>query len=196
MRSPRSGGKYFLDANVWYYYFNSINPSNRQKKYIKFVDDIIGFNDSPKPKIIVSNLVISEVVNRSLRSIDMLRYAEDQGDNPQEYSRINKKDYYKTVYRKTEQFRSDYDKRCSDFKDFLGIIEFSKDCSDLLRPGDILSSKGVNIDFNDRIFIRFAKKYEYIVVTDDGDFWEKNITIYTANNDLLEKQKELLVIKA
>lgn len=185
--SPEKGKKYFFDANVWFFYFNTLKPRSRQKKYIRFLEEILEFNDSPKPKIVISNMLISEVINRSLRSIEMPKYAKSLGLASNKIPR----DFYKKTYRVSDKFCFDYEKHCNNFRNLIPYFEFSKDCSDVLRPKEILNTSILNLDFNDQLFFQFAKKYGYIVVTDDGDFWVKNVKIITANNKLLSKQREI-----
>src|SRR5215207_8011839 len=60
--------KYFFDSNLWLKILKpKLNPSNRDVKYLEFVEK---FTKHPThPKIVVITLVLSEVINRYLREV-------------------------------------------------------------------------------------------------------------------------------
>lgn len=208
--SPEKGVHYFFDANIWINYLyrsDIVNPKKKRdikiKQYNDFFDKVISFVDTPKPKIIVTNMLISEIVNRFLKSYDMEKYIRKNQallarqnhirivhTNSSKEKRIPKEGFYKSVYRKTDNYNNDYVRRINEIKAFIGKLVFASDGSNILAPRDIFSSKYPNLDFNDQIFFQFAKKYNYTFVTDDGDYWVKDIKVLTLNQSLLEKQTE------
>ena len=110
-------------------------------------------------------------MNRSLRSVAMPKYAKNNGDDPKNLPR----DYYKTVYRQSDQFSDDYEHYISNFKAYLGQSEFAKDGSNQYKPKEILSTSNLKLDFNDQLFYMVAKKHDYSIITHDSDFWVKGV---------------------
>lgn len=185
--NPKAGVNYFFDSNFWFPYFHRVNnPKSNEKPYFDFFEKVLKFPDSPKPKIVVTNSLISEVVNRSLRSVAMPKFAKLNGDDPKKLPQ----DYYKTVYRQSDQFCEDYEFYISNFKDFLGNILFAKDGSNQYKPKEILSTNNLKLDFNDQLFYMVARKQGYSIVTNDSDFWVKEVEILTSNPTLIAKQNE------
>ncbi len=185
--NAEAGKNYFFDSNFWFPYFLRVNnPKANEKPYFDFFEKVLKFPDSPKPKIIVTSALISEVVNRSLRSVAMLKFARSNGDDPKNLP----KGYYKTVYRQSKEFCDDYEYYISNFRGFLGNIVFAKDGSDQYKPSEILSTSNLKLDFNDNLFYMVAKTHGYSIVTHDGDFWVRGVEIITSNQRLIDKQNE------
>ena len=71
-------GCYFLDSNVWIGYLEKqhLEKPFGYEKYITFIDEIVRLNqvENPKkipPKIAITSLLLSEVINRYVRDIAM-----------------------------------------------------------------------------------------------------------------------------
>jgi predicted nucleic acid-binding protein len=176
--------KYFLDANVWLLILNRpFNPKPNEKAYLDFVTKITGSIFSPRPKIIMTSLLLSEVINRHLRSFAMPEFAKNNHIiNPSN-------NYYKEVYRQSSQFKIDQELLCDDIKGWHNYIELVDDEFNALRPFQLLKNFPANMDFNDNYYYSLCKKNSYSIVTNDGDFLLKDIEVITANKkDLLDKR--------
>lgn len=188
-RIPSSGTKYLLDTNVWYYILEGTSK-DYQGVYLDFFDAIKNFSGSPKPKVVLPTTVLSEIINRLLRDI-RFREFKDNPDNLEKIAGIEERRIYKDVYRNDEQFRIDYRSICNDIKSFHYILEFVGDEFETFRIKDILSNPPLNLDFNDFIITKIAKKNNFTIVTDDADFLVEDINIVTANNKLIKKSTNL-----
>ena len=180
---------YFFDANLW---LKILKPrfqlSEKDQKYLDFVEK---FKNHPEhPKIAVTALVLSEVINRYLREVTYKKYCtKNKIENPP-------LSYYKEQYRSTLDFQSDYISLCEDIKAYQNFYELVADglASDV-RQKDILTSPPINLDFNDLYYYKHALKKGFTVVTDDKDFFVENIEVLTYNNKLIEKANAAIEIK-
>lgn len=180
---PKSGNKYLLDTNIWYFILEG-KTKPYQKAYLDFFDFIKNFTGDTKPKVVLPVLVLSEIINRLLRDI---RFREFKNENPLKIAGIEDRKIYKEVYRIDEQFRIDYEMICYDIKSFHSILEFVDDDFSEFKFKDILSKPPLGLDFNDNIITKIAKKKGYSIITDDADFVVDNIPILTCNNRLIQK---------
>lgn len=162
----------------------------RDKKYLTFFEKFKG--SAANPKIAVTSLVLSEVINRIMREVAMRKYIKDNV--------VAEKDvvpgYYKQVYRKTDHFKGQYALLCDDIKDYHNKYEFISDSlGDGIKTKDILSNPAPGLDFNDGYYVLLAKHYGFPIVTDDGDFFVEDVQIMTYNNALYQKGKDAIVVK-
>ena len=182
--------KYFFDANLWLKILKPpFNLSNRDQKYLDFFEK---FKNHPQhPKIAVTALVLSEVINRYLRDVSFKKFCKKSGvaDPPPP-------SYYKEVYRSSQQFQADYVSLCEDIKAYQNYYELIPDglASDI-KQKDILTSPPVNLDFNDLYYYKLALKHGFVIVTDDKDFFVEDVEVLTYNHQLVEKAKATVVIK-
>jgi predicted nucleic acid-binding protein len=97
---------------------------------------------------------------------------------------------FKKEYR--NNIHSDYDKQLKilldDLKSYSFIYEYVKDDFNELNPMELLSDLNRKVDFNDLYYMKLMEKYQYVIVTDDGDFDSHEITVLTENKNLLSKQ--------
>jgi len=181
--------KYFFDANLWIKILKPpIHLQGRDKKYIQFFER---FKNNPNhPKVIVTSLVLSEVINRYLREVTLPKFCKKQGVKDPD------KSYYKEVYRSSEQFQSDYISLCEDIKAYANYYELVDDgLSTDIKQKDILTSPPRNLDFNDNYYYQLALKRSYTIVTDDKDFFVEGVEVLTYNQQLINKTNEAIVVK-
>lgn len=181
--------KYFFDANLWLKILKPpLKVSNKDQKYLDFVEK---FKNHPQhPKIAVTALVLSEVINRYLRDVSFQVFCrKNNNPNPD-------KSYYKEVYRPSAQFQSDYISLCEDIKAYQKWYELIPDgfATDV-KQKDILTSPPVNLDFNDLYYYKLSLKHDFTIVTDDKDFFVEDVEVLTYNNQLIEKAKAAVQIK-
>jgi len=173
----------FFDANLWLKILKPpFKPSSKDQKYLQFFDR---FRCHPaKPKIAVTALVLSEVINRYLRDVSYKIFCQKQGlENPD-------KSFYKIGYRPSNKFAEDYLSLCEDIKAFKQIYLLENDgFGDEIRQKQILTSPPAGLDFNDHYYYQLALTRGYSIVTDDQDFWVPGVEILTFNQQLLDKAK-------
>lgn len=183
-----SKNKYFLDANIWINILAAPQkPKYRIKSYLDFFDKLLISNDI---KIVVPMLLISEVVNRIIRDVYFASYLNKNGLNPSNIDRT----YFKEKFRPSQEYIDSYNILIDDFNSYNPIIEFVNDGLGVeLSSNDILENVDQHFDFNDNFYYQLALKRNYIVVTDDGDFWRENVTIVSNNKALLDKQTAISI---
>jgi hypothetical protein len=184
---------YYCDANVWiaalkHYCFGSTD--SYELPYQKFIADIVNLNETKdpnlikniknKPKIILSSLVLSEIINSFMRNVAMKTYF---GGND-EYKRHN----YKKEYRDNPS--SDYKRQltnlCTDIASFEDYTKLENDDFMNLNPCNWLMQLSlIDADFNDFYYFQYLKGKNIPFVTSDKDFKFQNIPIITASKNLL-----------
>jgi len=181
--------KYFFDANLWLKILKpSFHLKGRDLKYIQFFEKFKNHPDHPK--IVVTALVLSEVINRYLREVTFKKFCKNNNNPNPDPS------YYKEIYRPTLQFQSDYISLCEDIKAYQNYYELIPDgLATDVKQKDILTSPPINLDFNDLYYYKLALKHGFTIVTDDKDFFVPDVEILTYNNQLIEKAKAAVVIK-
>ena len=179
--------EYFLDANIWLIILQpKISLSHNEIKYIAFFEKIIA---NTKCKIVLSSLVLSEVINRILRDVHMEKYIRKlEKEDP---NIIIEKGFYKNTFRNSDAFIEAYSLISQDIKNYHNSIKLIGDGfgSDF-RYKNILDNLPKGLDFNDYYYYNLCKKYNYILVTDDKDFWVENIKVVTLSVTLITKQQE------
>lgn len=182
--------QYFFDANMW---IKLLRPkfelSARDKKYMAFFQK---FLKSPeKPKIAVTSLVLSEVINRIMREVAMRKYIMENAIPEADV----KPGFYKEVYRKTEHFKQQYDLLRDEIRGYADSCVFVSDSlGEEIPADDILTHPLYHLDFNDAYYVLLAKKHGFPIVTDDGDFFVEDVRVLTYNDSLYKKGKNAVVI--
>lgn len=190
---PQSHKAYFFDANVWIAVLKStarISHEYREQPFIDFFEAVINLNTvtDPKllkkikyqPKIIVTSLLISEIINAYMRRVAMKIYFKNQGVDYLTKS-------FKSDYRQNPS--SDYESQLTnlitDFIAFKDYIELWDDELKNIDPFTILPGLNSDVDFNDYYYYYHFSKKDVPIVTIDGDFIFQDIDIITANPKLL-----------
>lgn len=181
---------YFLDANVWLAYIDSGESFTSKtfrdyKVYIDFVENIIADNISNKenaPKIVMTSLLLSEIMNRYMHDTAMKKYCTK--------FKLNYKDMnFKTDYRPTEHYKQQLSHLLNALQRFETCFWLLPDNLEELSFFENLPAfQDQEKDFNDFYFYQLAKKYDFPIVTHDGDFVDQDIVIITQNSKTLEKK--------
>ena len=191
--TPEDYPFYFFDANVWIsgliYYAGSAGKPH-EKPYQDFVEAIVQLNSftEPKlvkklknqPKIIVTNLLVSEIINAFMRKVAMKAFYGG--------SDIFKTKDFKKDYRDLPA--SDYVKQiqdlCHNLKCFEDYTVSSDGHINVLQCYDIIKAFSiVKADFNDFCFMSYLKGKNIPFITHDQDCKFEDIPIITANPVLL-----------
>lgn len=180
----KDGNKYFLDSNIWIEILTSRNSEQpKHKKYRELFQKIIS---NPKARIVLPALMVSEVINRILREVYMSKYARKNGFTKGQTIPAN---YYKDVFRASQDFKIAYNSLCDDIKAYHASIDLIPDTfGTVIKYKHVMSDPPQGLDFNDYYYYLLAKKNSYIIVTDDKDFWVEDIEIVTESTTLMEKQ--------
>lgn len=175
---------YFLDANIWLKVLNpKNNPTFKDKVYISFFDSI---TQNTKCKIVVPSLVLSEVINRIIREVHYQKHINKiKKTNP---TFEPNSDYYKNVFRSSEEYRIAYMLLCDEIKNYHESITLISDgLGSDFKFKHILKDPPAGLDFNDFLYYNICKKNNYTLVTDDKDFWVEDIEILTQSDSLYNK---------
>ncbi len=188
---PESFSHYFFDSNVWIAFLKYNHKNNADRRftpYIDFFEGVVQLNEitDPRlqkkvknmPKIVMTSMLLSEIINTYLRVVAMPSFLNKPDGN-------FKKDYRNNIH-------SDYDKQLKilldDIKSYSLIYEYVNDDFIELNPMELLIDLNRKVDFNDLYYMKLMEKYQYVVVTDDGDFDSHDITVLTENQNLLSKK--------
>lgn len=186
---------YLFDSNLWLKMLKPpLNPSGRDKKYLQFFGKFKG--NKVDAKIALSSLILSEVVNRYMREYGMKRYISKSSEAKSLFD-SNTAGFYKEHYRKSEDFSKRYNTLCSDilsYKDFY--LQISDNFGQEVSDESIISNPPVGLDFNDNYYVQLSKAMNYSIITDDADFFIKNVEILTYNDKLYQKSKDSIVATA
>lgn len=185
--SPKLKTKlYLFDANLWIKVLKpAFNEKGRDKKYRQFFTDFT--KDVANPKIALSALILSEVINRLMREVAMNKYIREQGIDKAGIS----KGFYKETYRSTPHFQKHYETLCDDIKAYHNSYELINDeLGKTIMSKHIISAPPTGLDFNDNYYYQLAKKKGYSIITDDADFFVEDVEILTYNDNLYQKYKD------
>lgn len=169
---------YFFDANIWMKQFNPpFRPRSRDTKYLKFFQDFIEHQE--KPKVAVTALLLSELVNRLIRDVHYRTFLSRNGiNNPNNRT-------YKQTFRPSNDYKIGYQTILDDIKAFHSVmLQTNDEFGSEVKLKHIMKPHG-DLDFNDTYFYFLAKKKNIVVITDDADFNVEGVTVYTLNQNLL-----------
>ena len=175
---------YFIDSNIWLKVLSpKLRPSRNDILYRTFFDSI---TKNTKSKIVVPALVLSEVINRILREVYYGKHiATLKKSNP---SFKEDTSYYKNIYRQTEDFKIAYTMICDEIRNYhASIILINDSLGQDFSFKHILKDPPAGLDFNDYFYYQLCKKRNYILVTDDKDFWVENVEVLTQSKTLYDK---------
>lgn len=158
---PKSSDTYFFDNNIWMYLFCPLGnyQFKKQQAYSKFLQQLI----SRKLPIFINSLVLSEFANRYLRLDYDLANAKAASFHNYKRDYVGSKRFIDTV---------------KDLKKALAqITTICQRCSDEFNSINLddVFSLFQKIGFNDSYYLHFAKKKNWIIVTDDSDFSNANL---------------------
>lgn len=178
---------FFLDANVWIYQLRgSSNLENWLEPYIKVFDSIINKNDTladlpakvkkdeVRPRIILTSMLLSEIINSYLRNVAMKRFCPNCTDFKKEY----REDKYSNYDSELKSIITDI----TSFSDYIYLLDDSFNNIDIFTKLELLDR---STDFNDLYYNCLLENKDIPIITNDADFNVEYNTIYTANNKLL-----------
>jgi hypothetical protein len=177
---PASGGVYLFDANVWLCILDGYYQKNYKKPYLDFFKKFSSKDYEEQPKILLPSLLLSEVINRLIRDVYFNDFKKAQETTPG----INESKAFKSIYRQDKQFLIDYKIIFQNIKAYQSQIKLIDDNFSGYRLKDVLKDNSTNLDFNDYLYSKIAKKHSAHIVTDDIDFAGLSLNILTANNKL------------
>ena len=185
---------YYCDANVWIAalkYYSNESENNYETPYQTFINAIVNLNEvhdpkiekriKNKPKIVVSSIVFSEIINAYMRNVAMRAYF----GGGEEYQRFN----YKKEYRDdpSTDYKSQLNNLCTDIASFSDYTILYNDEFEELNPFSIIPELPLlDSDFNDIYYYHSLKDKDIPFVTHDKDFKFPDIMIITANQLLLK----------
>ena len=193
--SPSQYPVYFFDANVWIFilkYNQTTTIEKNLQPYIDFFEAIINLNSftDPKivkkigvvPKIAITNMLLSEIINAYLRNVAMPSFLCCK---PGEKN--FKKDYRDFIH-------SDYDKQLklivSDIEAYSQFFNFYDDDFSSMNPIDFIKNLDRSTDYNDMYYADQMRNLGIPIVTHDSDFVIEDIEIISNHTELLKLSKK------
>jgi len=184
---------YLFDANIWLLILGiKTDPKGFDIKYMNYFQDVFAAAQKGEATILLSSLMVSEIVNRYILTVEMVKYAKSKGDD------ARTPNYFKLKFRPTAAYiaarakiyddLSIYKSGCQLISDNFGMTGFG--FPELLDPSNAV------LDFGDNYFYKLALLHHAVLVTHDADFFLENLPIYTLNTQLLEKMKIAVASKA
>lgn len=163
--SPKSSDSFFFDNNIWMYLFcplGNYNKDVKQRKYSSFLSNLL----SRRLHIYTSSLILSEFANRYLRlHFDLLR------SNPKTSAQFSN---FKKDYMGSKEFQSTIKDINIHIKKIANICQKSSDEFNSIQIEEVLDTM-TNTGFNDSYYFHLAVKKNWIIVSDDSDFANKNL---------------------
>jgi len=186
---PENFPQIFIDANIWIASLENNNFSSTDKRFNPYIDKfdaIVNLNThtAPKivkklknqPKIVMTNMLVSETINAYLRNVAMKQFLGKPNGN------------FKKEYR--EERYSDYDKQLKNIVTDIQALDFTMafvdDDYSAMCPLDFLNEINRDIDYNDLYYAKLLGKLGIPIMTDDRDFLFENVTVITNNQELLK----------
>jgi len=205
---PTDHSAYFIDSNVWLAWFqhqrvmsleeskksfpSEIKPKPEYTDYLIFLDELIthhltydegkhGKLPNPKPKILFSSLLATEIVNAYSRNISQRLFKFDTKSGIKTFKE----------YRHTPHYRSELRMLVDDiltFKDLCVCIDDNFNELDFFNRIKEFTNK---YDFNDFFYMNTCKVWGGCpIITHDGDFSHPDFHVLTMNTKMLPKEKK------
>ena len=170
---PNSNQTLLFDTNILIKLLYPIDFSGSVAKYAILFEKI----KKAKAKLIISSVQVSEFINRCIR-IQYKLYQKNAGENID----------FKKDYRNTDDYKTNMTAILDIIKnDVVGNFEFIDDGFSKMQHENIFVY-GFSYDFNDSLLVEIAEQRKAIIVTDDLDFANYNVSvpIVTGNRNLLK----------
>lgn len=198
---PNDFQTYFIDCNVWLAWFKhqrttslkiadetypeDINPKSHYNDYLIFIEELIESHinydevkdanqKNPKPKILFTSLLATEIVNAYSRNISLRLY--DFGSQT--------KTPFKE-YRGTSHYKKELKMLIDDILTFKDYCLCTNDDFNELDFFSSISTFTTKHDFNDFFYMKSCEKWSCPIVTHDGDFDSPYNQILTVNRKIL-----------
>lgn len=186
----KSNTYFFLDANIWLKILQpKIKSTYKEDQYRKLFENI---TKNSKCKVVLPALVLSEVINRILREVHLGKYiANIKKNNP---GFTPDKDFYKNVFRPSQEFKIAYSLICYEIKNYHNSVVLINDGLGVdFKFKHILTDPPPGLDFNDYFYYNLCKKNNYVLITDDKDFWVEDVEVVTLSSTLIDKFTSLKI---
>ncbi|WP_026629482.1 PIN domain-containing protein [Dyadobacter alkalitolerans] len=178
---PGPGEKYLFDANVWLYLLaGTLEEGDYRLEYLNLFEKLGKFRGENPPKIILPAAVMSEVINKMIQANfrDFKRgFPHLIQKRPPNRAFLE----FKEDYRSHPQYQEDVKLILADFDAYSSVLEFVSDSFEDLSIGEMIAEGPASVDFTDYLIIRIAKKYGYMVVSNDADFIDHDVVVISAN---------------
>lgn len=171
--APKSNQILLFDTNILIKLLYPIDFNGDVEKYAVLFEKIKRAN----AKLIISSIQVSEFINRCIR-LQYRLYQQDNGENID----------FKKDYRNTDDYKRNMTAILDIIKnDVINNFEFIDDGFSKMQYEKIFLY-GFSYDFNDSLLVEIAEQRKAIIVTDDFDFANYNVSvpIVTGNRNLLK----------
>lgn len=180
--SPENNEIYLFDANVWLAVLEGYFYEPQYYPYKDFFNKIIRNRVAPDAYIGMSSLLISEIINRAMKTVHYFNFCKD---NKIDYRNVPK-EHYKETYRKTRTYINDLEYVCSNIRDYESKIKLVSDELNLFDCKNLIKDIPPHLDMNDYLYSKMALAKNYIIVTNDSDFSVEGIRILTTLESLIK----------
>lgn len=166
----KSEHKLFVDANVWLFLYGPNSPpeDDKSKIYSAAFKNML----EAQSQIYIDVLIVSEFINRYART----RFHLCRKNSEQSFKKFRRSPSFKGIAKKIAGEVKTVLKHCKRIKNGFEVLDI-EDIFDEYAEG--------NSDFNDQIIAAICKREKLQLITDDGDFKDKGISVLTANKRML-----------
>ena len=163
-----SKDKLFLDTNIWLFFYGPQNPRNH---WVNIYSQAFSRILAAKSSIYIDVLIVSEFINTYARQ--QWEFFAPEGQKFKDF-------------RRSSDFRSIAHGISSDVRRVLQYCSRVDSSFDSLSLDDLLYEYGQgDTDFNDQVIAELCRSKGLTVITNDGDFGGRDVSILTANRRLL-----------
>lgn len=162
-----SEDKLFMDTNIWLYLYSPQKPRDqRVSTYSQMLKRIL----NAESHVYVDVLVVSEFINAYARMKWKLVRKDDE-----EFKAFRNSSDFKPIAKEIANSAKRVMSHCTRMESGFGSLKI-EDLLDAYSAG--------NSDFNDQVITKLCKNKKLTLITHDGDFKDKEISILTANRRL------------
>lgn len=164
-----SSDELLLDTNIWLFIYGPQKPNgSKVEAYSQALARIL----TARCKIYIDVLIVSEFINAYARiKWDVL------GKPHNDFKKFRKSEDFKPIAQDIAADTKQILKHCLQIESGFGTLPISS----LITEYALGDS-----DFNDQVIANLCQKKKLKLVTDDGDFRNRNVLIVTANRRLLK----------
>lgn len=184
-QTPQSEHRYFFDANIWLAILDVSYSKKELNPYINFFNSIINESHTNDASIAIPCLLLSEIINRMINDI---HYKEFSINNPRQVGQT-KWEHFKTIYRRSQDYKLDIEAVCASIRQYHRKIEFISDNLDKYSCRDLIKKIPTHLDINDYLYSKMALEQGLVIITYDKDFSVEDIHILTTQKPLLDLMK-------
>lgn len=195
MNSSPKDCYYIFDSNVLLPQLGLPDPEGLYNQYLSFLSKVMKLatsKDDSCCKIILSPVQISEVFNKLIRYRGRIHW--DKSSEKQEGLSFGQ--YYKEVFRKSDDFDEGYKTIKSDFEEFEDA-SVVRNVEQSISFQDCITFDSKKLDYNDNYLYQLAKETGTVLVSHDKDFYGlEGLTLGTFNGQLYQRYKDDVFLRA